>query len=84
MTTDEKIEAELLSRLSRLLENKSMLTDERNRQVEIARGCLRQFYARRGLHNGELYFRFDDELKELVPFEPKPCMSVQAGWSYRG
>ena len=87
MTTDEKIERELLARLSRLLDNTSMLTEQRDRQVEIARGCLRQFYARRGLHNGELYFRVIrvDEQAKLVPFEPAPSLRVkQDGWEYRG
>lgn len=87
MTSDEKIERELLARLSRLLDNRSMLTDEREHQVEIARGCLRQFYARRGLHNGELYFRVIrvDEQAKLVPFEPAPSVRVrQDGWGDRG
>ena len=77
--TDEKIERELLARLDWLLDTGPPA------ELQAARRALVQFYHRGGLHNGETYFRFDDETKELVPFNPAPGMRVnQSGWSYRG
>ena len=85
MTTDEKIERELLARLSRLLDDESTPKAEKDLQVAIARDALRAFYRPRGLYSGEAYYRFDDCSKTLVQFEPAPSLRVkQDGWEYRG
>ena len=85
MTSDEKIERELLARLSRLLDDEGMPKDVKDLQVEMARDALRAFYRPRGLYAGEEFYRFDDESKSLVPFEPAPSLRVkQDGWEYRG
>ena len=54
--------------------------------VERARGKLLAFYAEQGLiERKNRYFRFDDESKSLVPFEPASSLRVkQDGWGYRG
>lgn len=79
MTLDEKMERELLGRLDWVLD--AGTPDE----IQAARRALVRFYHRRGLHNGELYFRFNDATQELEPFEPAPSVRVrQDGWGYQG
>ena len=62
----------LLKRLSWLLE-KNLSGPE----IYTAREELRAFYRSRGMWGSESYFRFDDETKSLVPFEPAPSLRVR-------
>lgn len=80
--TDIEQERELLANLSRALEDETMPTAERSMRIDIARDELRAFYRRIGMLGDPAYYRFDDESKSLVPFEPASVK--QDAWSYRG